>query len=159
MGGFVGEGQEEWIEKKIDGWVNSIKKLAEISCFIPQSTFVGLQRSLQHEWVFVQRVTDFENSPEKFRRLEVAISEILIPEIFGCNPPSRKITKLPFKFSGLSVPDPSQRAAHNFHTSRNTTKTIIDAIREKHSLALAEHNIVVTQSKAHIKKQNAEWAK
>ena len=49
--------QKEWLGKKVEGWTNSIATLAGVALKHPQSAYAGLQKSLQQEWDFVQRVT------------------------------------------------------------------------------------------------------
>ena len=48
LGGYIGEGTEEWIEENIKGWRESVVHFAKIGTYVPQTTFTGLQRSLQH---------------------------------------------------------------------------------------------------------------
>ena len=38
-------------------WADGILTLAQVECNNLQAAFVGLQRSLQQEWIFVQRST------------------------------------------------------------------------------------------------------
>ena len=55
LGGFVGERAEEvrWIQEKVERWAESVRKLAGVARKHPQSTYEGLQKSIQHEWAFV----------------------------------------------------------------------------------------------------------
>ena len=39
------------------GWAESVDTFYGVSCKQSQSAYAGLQKSLQQEWVFVQRVT------------------------------------------------------------------------------------------------------
>ena len=50
------EREREWIAKKVKDWVTALEAVAEVSRFVPQSAYAGMQRSLQQEWTFVQRV-------------------------------------------------------------------------------------------------------
>ena len=58
LGGFVGDKvkEREWIEEKVKDWVTAVEAVAEVSRFVPQSAYAGMQRALQQEWTFVQRV-------------------------------------------------------------------------------------------------------
>ena len=58
LGGFVGdkEKEREWIEEKVKDWVTVVEAVAEVARFAPQSAYAGMQRALQQEWTFVQRV-------------------------------------------------------------------------------------------------------
>ena len=59
LGGFVGElgAEQRWVQTKVEGWAESVKNLAGVARKHLQSAYVGLQKSLQQEWEFVQRVT------------------------------------------------------------------------------------------------------
>ena len=59
LGGFIGDREEEerWLADNITGWAESVDTLAGVSRKHPQSTYAGLQMSLQQAWKFVQRVT------------------------------------------------------------------------------------------------------
>ena len=59
LGGFVGERAAEVrsIQEKVEGWAEFVRSLAGVARKHPQSAYAGLQKSLQQEWAFVQRVT------------------------------------------------------------------------------------------------------
>ena len=59
LGGFIGDADAErdWLREKIQGWSESVKVLAGVAHKHPQSAYAVLQKSLQQEWDFVQRVT------------------------------------------------------------------------------------------------------
>ena len=46
-----------WLKEKIQGWTESVNILSRVAQKHPQSAYAGLQKSLQQEWAFVQRVT------------------------------------------------------------------------------------------------------
>ena len=58
LGGFLGNAAAErkWLEEKVQGWTESVRVLAGVAHKQPQSAYAGLQKSLQQEWAFVQRV-------------------------------------------------------------------------------------------------------
>ena len=58
LGGYIGDGEAErgWTKDKIQGWTESVKILTRVAPKHPQSAYAGLQKSLQQEWAFVQRV-------------------------------------------------------------------------------------------------------
>ena len=69
-----------WLEEKISNWKAGIQELAQVAGSHPQSA-AGLQKSLQQEWAYVQRVTegiDFFFSP-----LEEEIANGFLPSLFG----------------------------------------------------------------------------
>ena len=107
------------MENKISDWEFAVEKLEEICPFVPQAVFVGLQISLQHEWVYLQRVTDLQGNTDGFRSLENKLADVFLPGIFGFTPPDRSITKLPFKTCGISIPNPTESAVKTTNSQRN----------------------------------------
>ena len=59
LGGYIGEREAEakWVQGKVEGWADSVRTLSGVARKHPQSAYTGLQKSLQQEWAFVQRVT------------------------------------------------------------------------------------------------------
>eukprot|EP00978_Attheya_sp_CCMP212_P044080 scaffold299795_cov75-Attheya_sp.AAC.2 len=59
LGGFIGSQamQTEWIAEKVVEWEASVQILAKAARSCPQTSFAGLQKSSQHEWQYLQRVT------------------------------------------------------------------------------------------------------
>ena len=58
LGSYIGgkERQTEWVEKKTSDWIKAVENLAEVDVYVPQSVYAGMQRALQQEWTFMQRV-------------------------------------------------------------------------------------------------------
>jgi len=72
LGSFIGGKLEtEWMVSKIDDWIEAVGQVAEMAKYVPQSAYVGIQRVLQQEWTFVQRVVP--NIANLFSGLEVSI--------------------------------------------------------------------------------------
>ena len=59
LGGFMGTEAEQaqWLEDKVERWQSLVAIMSGVSGKHPQTTYVGLHKSLQKEWNFVQRVT------------------------------------------------------------------------------------------------------
>ena len=79
-----------------------------------QSTYAGLQKSLQQEWAFVQRVTPVVGAA--FGPVEEALQEVFDLALFrGLTEglPTRENTRLPIKQAGLAIPDPVLTAPEN----------------------------------------------
>ena len=59
LGGFLGDVslEKEWLATKVEGWTASIATLAGVALKHLQSAYAGLQKSLQQEWDFLQRLT------------------------------------------------------------------------------------------------------
>ena len=54
--------------------------LAGVALKHPQSAYAGLQKSLQQEWAFVQRVTTGVGAA--FRPVKEALWEVFVPALF-----------------------------------------------------------------------------
>ena len=82
LGGYIGDGEAEmsWLKANIKGWTESVTILAGVARKHPHSAYAGLQKSLQQEWAFVQRVT--LGVGYSFGPVEEALKEILIPALF-----------------------------------------------------------------------------
>ena len=83
-----------------------------------QYTYAGLQKSLQHEWAFVQWVTP--RIRNAFGPVEQALWETFIPALFqglGELTPGRGVTRLPVKQERLALPDPTKTAPENWTSS------------------------------------------
>ena len=84
-----------------------VSVLAGVAHKHPQSAYAGLQKDLQQEWDFVQRVTP--GVGEAFGPVEEALREIFVMALFrGLSEglPTRKNTGLPVKHAVLALPDP-----------------------------------------------------
>ena len=92
LGGFLGEQETErqWASTKIEVWAESVKTLAGVACKQPQSAYAGLQKSLQQEWAFVQRVST--GIGDEFGPVEEEIAKAFLLALFegvGDGAPSR----------------------------------------------------------------------
>jgi len=60
LDGFIGSSEDiqSWIGhvSKIDKWTQSVKKLSDAAKLEPHAAFVALSKSIQNEWLYVQRV-------------------------------------------------------------------------------------------------------
>ena len=57
LGGYIGSkaDRELWVQEKVTFWTSAVTDLAFAALSHPQTAFAGLQKSLQHEWQFIQR--------------------------------------------------------------------------------------------------------
>ena len=57
--GFVGNrvAEDSWLEAKVQGWMELVITLSGVARKHLQSTYAGLQKSLQQGWAFVQQIT------------------------------------------------------------------------------------------------------
>jgi hypothetical protein len=85
--------------------MEAVAELAVVAKNFPQSAYSSLQKSLQQEWHFVQRVK--EGVGEEFTDIEEAISQTFLPALFGNeyddDDPCRKLACLLVKHAGLAI--------------------------------------------------------
>ena len=126
--------------KKIRGWTESVKLLEGVAHKHPQSAYAGLQKSLQKEWDFVQRVTP--GVGDAFGPVEEALREIFVPALYEGlrgGVPERDITHLPVKQAGLALPDPTQMAPENWKASCVITGHLVAALRVQVEFRTVDH--------------------
>ena len=66
--------------EKIKGWTESVEILVGVSRKHPQSAYSGLQKSLQQEWAFMQRVTP--GVGDAFIPVETALKDSFVSALF-----------------------------------------------------------------------------
>ena len=110
LGEYIGyrEAEGNWLEAKIKGWTESVAILAKVAQKHSQSAYAGLQKSLQQEWAFMQRVTP--GIGDAFRPVETSLKETFVPALFeglreGVT--ERGVTRQPVKQAGLDLPESS----------------------------------------------------
>ena len=132
LGGYIRDREAEgsWLEAKIKGWTVSVAILAGVARNHPQSAYAGLEKSLQQEWEFVQRVTP--GVGDSFGPVEKALKETFVPALFeGLREgmPKRGVTRLPVKQAGLALPDLYQTASENWTASCVITEHLVASLR------------------------------
>jgi hypothetical protein len=105
-----------WTLKKTKSWTEAVAELAGVVAKnFSQSAYSGLQKSLQQEWQFVQRVK--EGVGKEFTNIEE------LPALFGNkyydDDPHWKLVCLLVKHVRLaiSIPDPTTSAKSNYESS------------------------------------------
>jgi hypothetical protein len=89
------------------------------------------QKSLQAEWIVVQRV--IQGVGEKFGRVRDAIQPYFLPALFRevivNDDPMQKLASLPTKATGLALPDPMVTSQPNLRASEVTNSHLIQVMR------------------------------
>ena len=120
----------------------------------PQAAYVGLQKSLQQEWAFVQRAT--KGLGEDFQPVEKALWEGFLPDLFhGATEhmPDWTITGLPVKHAGLAIPDPAHMAKGNWTASCVVTGHLVAALRGRVEFRSGDHTQLLTDDRKEIRRQ------
>ena len=114
LGGFVGEKdlETQWVKDKIHSWASAIEELSTIAMFTPQTAYAAVQRALQHQWNFLQRV--MPNLNELFGQLETKIVTFL-NKLLGSIATStlRSWTSVPIKLGGTAMPNPTTTSSQS----------------------------------------------
>ncbi len=158
LGGFIADKDAltAWIQGKTHTWAEAVKELASAAKNYPQTAYSGLQRSLQHEWQFVQRVVS--DIGDQFAEVENAISHTFLPALFDevipDDDPRLKLACLPVKHAGLALPDPTASAQTNFDASILVCSHLLAAIRGVDKFRTADHKAVIHGVKAELKSRN-----
>jgi hypothetical protein len=131
--GFVGNTieRDKWLNIKIDLWMEGIKELAIVAPIYPQSTYDGMQISLQAEWTFIQRVV--QGIGPKFPGIKDAMQMTFLPSLLwdkiADDGPVRRLVCLPVKTAGIALPDPVSDAKTYLCASEVTNSRLIQVMR------------------------------
>jgi hypothetical protein len=145
-------------QEKVTLWTSAVTDLAFATLSHPQTAFAGLQKSLQHEWHFSQRVID--DIGNCFFDVEAAIADIFLPALYGETRKDctyrRNLSALPVKFAGLALPDPSASSEGNYKASTLVCSHIIAAFRGTKSFSSADHQSLRKAVTAEIKTHRSD---
>jgi hypothetical protein len=160
LGGYIGSkaDRELWVQEKVTFWTSAVTDLAFAALSHPQTAFAGLQKSLQHEWQFIQRVID--DIGDCFFDIEAAIADIFLPALYGetlkdCTY-RRNLSALPVKFAGLAIPDPTASSEGNYEASTLVCSHILAAFRGTESFSSADHKSVRNAVTTELKSRRTE---
>lgn len=143
LGGFIGSphDQAEWLKPQIDAWCFGVRALAKAAVQYPQTAYAGLCKSLQSEWLYLQRV--LPECGEAFAPLEQTIRERFLPALVGeKDAPGealRLLTRLGVKSAGLGILDPTLTAETNHASSLALTNLATDSLLSSAPLSVATH--------------------
>jgi hypothetical protein len=114
-----------------------------------------MQKSVQAEWTFVQRVK--RDVGVKFDTVREALHRSFLPslmkETLSDNDPLRRLAALPVKSVGLALTDPVESVEANFRASEVTNSHIIQVMRGQKTFSLQDHRATTSKFKAETKKQ------
>ena len=148
LGGFLGDvsARSSFVQDKVDCWVSDVRHLSEMAVPQPQAAFVALTKSLQCEWVYLQRVV--LDCRSLFAPLENIISSLFLPAMFGCEISSleSELFSLPVRFGGLGILLPRLLANPLFAASRSATRAIVDSIRFVQGFELDVHDDLIVSA-------------
>ena len=148
----------QFVESKVNDWSRYVELLSSLATDQPQAAYIGLTRSLQSEWLFLQRVTP--NCGNLFNTIENVLSTLFIPSLLGhnCSPHERLLFSLPVRMGGLNIQNPMTIADFVYYASRSAVQFLVDSIQNQTPFCSADHYMCVYQSQqqqiAHQKERN-----
>jgi hypothetical protein len=110
-----------------------VTELASVAPKYPQTAYSGLQKSLQQEWQFVQRVATGIGT--EFKEVERALAKTFLLALFGdsydddTDPRRHQFACLPVKWVELAIPDQTSSAELNHDASELLTSHVRAAFR------------------------------
>ncbi len=140
--------------------MHAIRELAKVAERFPQAAYAGLQKSLQHEWQFLQRVT--KGLGNEFSDVEQALHHNFLPALFGqdsVDDPLRQLASLPVKKAGLAIPNPTLTAESNWTSSTVICGHLVAAIRGRVEFRSADHQQIRSAGIKEMKKRQLENSK
>ena len=110
--------QCERVEEKALAWAEGVLELSKVVGRYLQAAYAALQKSLQQEWQFLQRVTN--GLSNEFKVVEEALAENFLPSLFGTGlkcKTKRQLAYPPVKQAGLALPNPLTMVESNWKAS------------------------------------------
>ena len=120
---------EEFVSKKVQGWVEEIEKLASFADSQPHAAYSSLTHGLSSKWSYVCRTTP--NISHLLQPLETAIRTKLLPKLIGREPPNdqkRDLLALPARLGRLGLHNPVKAADDEYRASKEITKPLSNLI-------------------------------
>ena len=137
----------------MERWAESVCTLAGVARKHLQSAYAGLQKSLQQEWTFVQRLTP--GIGDVFGPVEEDIEKAFFPALFegvGDGAPGRAITRLPVNQAGMALPDLTRTAPENWQASCVITEHLVSALRSQVPFQRANHAACLWDGRAVVRR-------
>ena len=145
LGGFLGDSTSftQFFTEKVQKWVSSVRHLSEIAVLQPQATYAAMFKSLQCEWIYLQRV--IPNCGTLFASLEHCLQTCFLPAVFGCEVSQleQHMFSLPVRWGGLGITIPCVSASLNFSASQCSTQVIVRAFSDSIPFKLDSHGLDV----------------
>ena len=118
-----------WVNDKVQSWVDELTTLSDISKSQPQAAYSALTHGLMGHWTYLSRTCPDVNTLTQ--PLEDTLRAVLFPSFTGQEPPSdliRYLFALPCRLGGLGIPNPSKMASHHYKNSLSVSAPMITLI-------------------------------
>ena len=158
---FVGKeaAQDQLLAKKVEEWLSLVDITAGVAGKHPQTAYAGMQKYLQQEWDFVQRVT-LDISME-LHPIEDTLRNVFFPALFKgprSQIPGRVVTGLPVQQDGIFLPDPPQTAISNWMVSCVIKGKLAAALLRTAEFWLGDHELLIRKGRDETRRRHAEDA-
>jgi hypothetical protein len=129
--------------KKAHTWVEAVKTLASSAKRYPQTAYSGLQRSLQPEWTFVQRITLWTSVTSSPRSRVKFLTQLSLARTLQTMNPRLKLACLPVKHADLALSDPTASAKSYFDANILICSHLLAALRGREAFRTTDHQAVI----------------
>ena len=148
LGGVIGDqsGKMSFFSNKVDEWSRYVDLLSSVAENQPQAAFIGFTKSLQQEWLYLQRV--IADCEQQFHDLESTIKHKFIPSLIGhdCDDTDRLLFSLPINMGGLNIRIPTFSTTTVYNSSRAATQILTDSIKNSISFSVTDHISLVART-------------
>ena len=120
---------QKFVSSSISEWVAQLEILADIAVPHPQAAFSAFVHGFSSKWTYLSHTCP--GIEDLFQPLENAIRMKFIPALTGRDPPNdlvRDLLSLPFRYGGLSISNPCDRAASQFRASSLITAPLVASL-------------------------------
>ncbi|KAF6209915.1 hypothetical protein GE061_015669 [Apolygus lucorum] len=149
LGGYVGqpEGKQQFVEAKVQDWVQQVEKLSEAGVHQPQAAHAVFCKSAQFRWQYLQRV--IASREEEYYPLKSVIRGKFIPAIVGgvVTDDEAEIFSLPVNKGGMAVTDPVRGVRMAHEISQEGSRELLSAFRDRREIDVQEHRRRVSEAK------------
>ena len=155
LGAVIGsvERRKEFMNAKVETWVNELMMLSRIAAFAPQEAYTCFTAGYKHKFNYCMRT--IPNINGHMKEIDDIITNHFIPAITGGIMPSeqeRKLFALPPSMGGLGIPILKEQAAIEFKNSFNVTKALQEDIISQ-NIRNIEVDEKIKETKLTIKKE------
>ena len=118
-----------WMDNKVQSWVDEITTLSTIVRTQPQSAFSALTHGIMSHWTYILRTCP--DISTHLIPLENTLRTVFIPALTSQGPPNdlmRDLFSLPFRLEGLGIPNPSLLSNDQYANSLSVTAPFINLL-------------------------------
>ena len=149
---------DQWINNKVQSWVDEIQCLATISLSQPQSAYSALTHGVMNRWTYVFRTCPDIN--KHLLPLEDAIRTVLLPSITGQDAPNstlRELFTLPCRLGGLNIPNPVSVSTVQYSNSLLVCSPLISLLLDQTDSIPPELYTLQSEAKKSIRSNKVHY--